>query len=346
MAKTTHKKHKFQQFLKVQPKAIELPSAEELVTLDYLQPEQTIPLVISPAINDIDITDWSESNRQFLEDKLCQHGAILFRNCNLTSIADFENLAQAMCPNLFGDYGDLPRTGVSDKIYNATPFPADQAILFHNESSHLHCYPQKIWFFCVQPAEIGGETPIVDCRQIYQLLDPKLQAKLNQKQLMYVRNYIEGLDVSWQDFFRTESKAVVEDYCNKAKIEFEWLLNNGLRTRKKRPAIIQHPYTKEAVFFNQIQLHHISYLDCKVRKSLLSIFGEENLPRNVYYGDGSPIEEKEILAINQAYQKSKVSFPWQKGDVLMLDNILTAHSRNPYKGKRKIVVAMGEITNN
>jgi alpha-ketoglutarate-dependent taurine dioxygenase len=308
MAKTTHKKHKFQQFLKVQPKAIELPSAEELVTLDYLQPEQTIPLVISPAINDIDITDWSESNRQFLEDKLCQHGAILFRNCNLTSIADFENLAQAMCPNLFGDYGDLPRTGVSDKIYNATPFPADQAILFHNESSHLHCYPQKIWFFCVQPAEIGGETPIVDCRQIYQLLD--------------------------------------EDYCNKAKIEFEWLLNNGLRTRKKRPAIIQHPYTKEAVFFNQIQLHHISYLDCKVRKSLLSIFGEENLPRNVYYGDGSPIEEKEILAINQAYQKSKVSFPWQKGDVLMLDNILTAHSRNPYKGKRKIVVAMGEITNN
>ena len=151
------------------------------------------------------------------------------------------------------------------------------------------------------------------------------------------------MDVRWQDFFHTEDKTVVEDTCLKSETEFEWLPNNGLRTRKIRPAIVKHKVTRSKVFFNQIQLHHISYLDSQVRESLLSVFGEQNLPRNVYYGDGSPLEAEDIEAIDNAYDRATVSFPWQRGDVLMLDNILTAHSRNPYKGERKIVVSMGEM---
>ena len=320
-----------------------MPSSEELIKTSFWQSEQSLPLVITPNVKDLDIFDWAKNERKFLEDKLLKYGAILFHDCQINSINDFENLAQSICPNLFSNYGDLPRTGVSDKVYGSTPYPEDKTILFHNESSHLHSYPQKIWFFCVQPAQEGGETPIVDCRQVYQILDPKVREKLEQKQLMYVRNYIKGLDVSWQNFFHTEDKKVVEEKCHQSQMEFEWLPNNDLRTYKIRPAIIQHPLTNEKIFFNQIQLHHISYLDRQVRGSLLSVFGSENLPRNIYYGDGSPLETKEIEAINRAYQQATISFPWQKGDVLMLDNLLTAHSRNPYKGKRKIVVAMGEI---
>ena len=99
------------------------------------------------------------------------------------------------------------------------------------------------------------------------------------------------------------------------------------------------------VFFNQIQLHHISFLEPSIQESLLSLFGEENLPRNVYYGDGSPIEKSVIDEITEVYQRLKVTFSWNKGDILMLDNMLTVHSRNPYIGYRKILVAMGEINN-
>jgi amino acid adenylation domain-containing protein len=342
-AEITKEKSKFNKFLKVKPKPINLPSSEELIKTSFLQPEQSLPLVITPDVQDLEIFEWVNNEKQFLESKLLKHGAILFRNCQLNSISDFEKLAQTICPSLFGNYGDLPRTGVSNKVYGSTPYPAEKTILFHNESSHLHCYPLKIWFSCVQPAREGGETPIVDCRQVYQLLDTQLKEKLQQKQLMYVRNYIEGLDVSWQDFFHTEDKSIVEDSCLQSEMQFEWLPNNGLRTSKKRPAIAQHPITQEKTFFNQIQLHHISYLDLQVRESLLSVFSAENLPRNVYYGDGSPLEPEDIEAINRAYQQASISFPWQKGDVLMLDNMLTAHSRNPYKGDRKIVVAMGEM---
>ena len=160
---------------------------------------------------------------------------------------------------------------------------------------------------------------------------------------MYVRNYIEGLDVSWQSFFHTDDKTVVEKACRQSSMDFEWLPNNGLRTRKVRPAISQHPQTGKFLFFNQVQLHHISCLESDVRASLLSTLGEENLPRNVYYGDGSRIEDSVMAEIEAVYQQAKVSFPWQQGDILMLDNMLTAHGRNPYKGSRKIVVAMGEM---
>ncbi|MDZ8262378.1 condensation domain-containing protein [Nostoc sp. ChiQUE01b] len=335
-------KSKLKNFKNFKPKAVKLPQGQ-LIKIDYLRPGETLPLVLKPELNDFDLIDWVQSNREFIETELLKHGAILLRGFNLDSVSTFENLAQAICPSLFGEYGDLPRVGISNKVYGSTPYPPDQAILFHNESSHMHCWPLKIWFFCIQPAKLGGETPIVDCRKVYQLLDPKLRARFEQKQLMYIRNYTEGLDVSWQDFFHTTDKTVVENYCCQAGIDFEWLSGNGLVTRKVRPAVSKHPKTGELVFFNQVQLHHISCLESSIRESLLLMFGEEKLPRNVYYGDGSAIEDSVMKEIGTVYQQATISFPWQKGDVLMLDNMLTAHGRNPYEGSRKILVAMGEM---
>ncbi|MEG4011367.1 MULTISPECIES: non-ribosomal peptide synthetase [unclassified Microcoleus] len=342
MQELKREKSNFSKFKSVKPKPVALPQGE-LITTDYLHPDELFPLVVKPAVADVDLADWAKNNREFIEAKLLQHGGILFRGFIGPVVSAFEQFALSICSELFGEYGDLPREGVSGKVYGSTPYPADKAILFHSESSHLHRWPMKIWFFCVQPAQQGGETPIVDCRKIYQLLDPKLREKFAQKQIMYVRNYTDGLDVSWKDFFQTEDKSVVEEYCRQAGMEFEWKAGNNLRTRKIRPAIAKHPKTKEMVFFNQLPLHHISCLDAATRASLLSVFGEENLPRNVYYGDGTLIEDSVMAEIQAVYAQAAVSFPWQAGDILMLDNMLAAHSRNPFIGSRKIVVAMGEM---
>ncbi|MEG4227987.1 amino acid adenylation domain-containing protein [Microcoleus sp. N9_B2] len=342
MQELKREKINFSKFKSIKPKEVALPEGE-LIKTEFLQPGELFPLVIKPAINNVDLADWAKNNRELIEAKLLQHGAILFRGFIDPVVSAFEQFALSICSELFGEYGDLPREGVSGKVYGSTPYPADKAILFHSESSHLHRWPMKIWFFCVQPAQQGGETPIVDCRKIYQLLDPKLREKFAQKQIMYVRNYTDGLDVSWKDFFKTEDKSVVEEYCRQAGMEFEWKAGNNLRTRKIRPAIAKHPKTQEMVFFNQLPLHHISCLDAATRASLLSVFGEENLPRNVYYGDGTPIEDSVMEEIQAVYAQAAVSFPWQAGDILMLDNMLAAHSRNPFIGSRKIVVAMGEM---
>jgi alpha-ketoglutarate-dependent taurine dioxygenase len=204
-------------------------------------------------------------------------------------------------------------------------------------------WPQKIMFFCVTAAREGGETPIADARRLYHLLDPAIRRRFAEKQLMYVRNYRQELDVSWQDFFRTTDRAEVERACREADEEFEWMKDASLRTRKVRPAICKHPLTGEDVFFNQILAHHVSCLEPATRESLLSLFGEEGLPRNVYYGDGSRIEDSVISELREIYQRAAVVFPWQENDILLLDNMLTAHARNPFTGPRQIMVAMGDM---
>ena len=80
-----------------------------------------------------------------------------------------------------------------------------------------------------------------------------------------------------------------------------------------------------------------------MRSSLSALFAQEDMPRNCFYGDGSPIEDAAMESICKAYEELEVSFPWQQGDILMLDNMLTAHARNPFEGQRKIYVSMGDM---
>jgi len=44
------------------------------------------------------------------------------------------------------------------------------------------------------------------------------------------------------------------------------------------------------------------------------------------YGDGSPIEDSVIEEIRAAYQQESTTLTWRQGDLLVLDNMLVAHS--------------------
>jgi hypothetical protein len=307
-----------------------------------LEAGSTLPLLIEPDGVDINLAEWAGAQREFVNQKLLEHGALLFRSFEVASVMQFEKFAAAVCDELFGEYGDLPREEQGGKVYGSTPYPADERILFHNESSHMHQWPMLIFFYCVTPALQGGESPIIDCRRIYREMEPRIRDPFESKGLLYVRNFTAGLDVSWQDFFHTTDRSVVESYCRKNGIEFEWK-GNDLRMRQLAPAVVKHPQTGELCFFNQLQLHHISCLAPGVRQSLLSMMPEEDLPRNVYYGDGTPIEDSVMESIGALYQKLGVAFPWRRHDVLMLNNMLVAHSRNAFVGERKIVVALGNL---
>jgi alpha-ketoglutarate-dependent taurine dioxygenase len=215
-------------------------------------------------------------------------------------------------------------------------------ILFHNESSHLATWPLRQFFFCVTPAPDRGETPLLDCREVYDALDPELRDQFESKGLMYVRNFSEGIDVPWQEFFKTDSKAEVEKTCADAGMSCEWT-EGGLRISQVAPAVTTHPRTGEKLFFNQVQLHHVSCLDDETRTALRQLFADEDLPRNVYFGDGTPIPDEVIDRIGELYEELCVEFPWQKGDLIAVDNMLVAHARRPFSGPRKLLVAMGEM---
>ena len=325
-----------------QPMAMSL-SSEELVNVTHLQPEKTLPLVIQPKLKDLNLPIWSENNRKFIKTNLLQYGGILFRGFDVNTQNDFEQFINSMCPQLmYYLEGATPRTQLSDKVYTSTEFPPEHSIALHNELSYVITWPMKIWFCCIQPPTQQGETPIADMRKVFQRISPQIKERFIEKGWMLVRNFGDGFGLPWQRSFRTNDQAVVEEYCRHAQIEIEWQDNNRLRTRQVRSAVAQHPDTGEMVWFNHIVFWHVSSLEPQFRERFLSEFSEADLPYNTYYGDGSPIENSVIAEIREAYQQETIAFPWQKGDILMLDNMLVAHGRNPYSGPRKILTAMGE----
>ena len=159
---------------------------------------------------------------------------------------------------------------------------------------------------------------------------------------MYVRNYGDGLDLTWENVFQTTLKSEVEDYCRTTDIQFEWKDGGRLKTWQVCQAACLHPKAVQMVWFNQAHLFHVSSLKREVRESLVPAFKEDDLPRNAYYGDGSPIETSVLEEIREIYEQEAITFPWQDGDILMLDNMLTAHGRRPYRGARKVLVGMAD----
>jgi alpha-ketoglutarate-dependent taurine dioxygenase len=319
--------------------------SETLVRKQYSSASTAPPVTIEPVAAGVDLPEWAANHCDAIRDELRNVGAVLFRGFRVGSAEAFEPVARVLCGELYSEYGDLPGATPGAQVYKSTPYPEDRTILFHNESSHLSSWPKTMCFCCVQASPEGGETPVADCRAIYQRLPADLREAFERKGLLYVRNFIPGLDVSWRAFFRTDDRAVVEAYCRQAGMTCDWWGDDCLRTTQFRPAVVTHPDTGEKTFFNQILLHHLSCLEQVERETLRATFDDEQFPRSARFGDGSPIPDAvvaEVLALT--IDVSRV-FAWEAGDLLLVDNMLVSHSRNPYRGPRRILVAMGEMVN-
>ena len=322
-------------------------SQEELVKTSYLKGEEGFPLVVQPNVDNVNLVTWASCNNNFIKAQLLKYGAILFRGFDGDSATRFENFARAISPQLI-DYSEraAPRKEVGSRIYTSTEYPSDQCIPMHHEMSYSHNWPTKIWFYCQQPAQQRGGTPIASDRVVFKLIAPEIKERFVQKKVMYVRNYGEGVDLSWQEAFQTEDRAAVEAYCRKVHTEFEWRGANRLRTRQVRQAVATHPQTGETVWFNHAHMFHISNVEPAVRDSLLSEFKEDELPRNAFYGDGTPIESSVLEEVREVYRQAAVTFTWRQGDIMMLDNFLVSHGRESFVGPRRILVAMAELYTN
>lgn len=350
MKNTKTEKYYPKQLAAVRRKSVNL-SQDGLIKTSYLQAENSLPLVIQPIIDALNLRIWTQNNYSWIENQLLQHGGILFRGFQVDGVNEFEQFIQAVSKDLLKySYRSTPRSQVSGNIYTSTEYPATHFIALHNEMSYSRTWPMKIAFFCIKKAEQAGETPIADSRKIFERLNPKIKHKFMQQGVMYVRNYGVGLDLSWQNVFNTDNKLEVEKYCYDAGIQIEWkngdaygkLCGLRLKTSQICQAAAKHPKTSEIVWFNQAHLFHISNLEPTVREQLWANFEEEDLPRNAYYGDGTAIEVSVLEEIREIYQQETIIFPWQEGDVLLLDNMLSAHGRMPFQGSRKIVVGMAE----
>lgn len=343
MASKATEEMSFEKFRSASRRVITL-SQEELIRRGFYDSETSFPLLLEPTIDDVNLASWARANTDLIEKELLSYGAILFRNFDVSSLVQFRQFVTAIRPELL-NYCEraAPRIEVDKEIYTSTEYPADQYIPLHHEMSYSHNWPTKIWFFCALPAQSGGRTPIADDRRVFQKLNPKIVQRFIEKKVMYVRNYGEGVDLSWREAFQTEDRTVVMNYCRKTGMQAEWRDNDRLRTRAIRQVIATHPQTGDTVWFNHAHMFHVSNLSAAVRDALLAEFKEDELPRNAFYGDGSAIESSVLDEIRETYNATAIAFPWQRGDVLMVDNFLVSHGRAPFVGPRKILVALADL---
>jgi alpha-ketoglutarate-dependent taurine dioxygenase len=317
-------------------------SKGEMVRVEPPPTGGLFPLLLTPAIEDLNLPSWAEANRALIDSLIDRHGALLFRGFGLKSAEDLAHFIKASSgePPLEYHERSSPRSTVSGNVYTSTDYPADQSIALHNENSYRLTFPMRIYFQCVIPARTGGETPLANSRGVLRRIPEAIRERFMEKQVLYVRNYSDGFGVSWQTAYQTQDKAEVEEICGRDGIEFEWKSGDRLRTRSVRPAIIKHPRTSELSWFNHAVFFHVTSLEPSIGKALLSELGEENLPTNTYYGDSSRIEADELADLRAAYDAETVRFAWQSCDVLMVDNLLTSHGRRPYEGDRRVLVGM------
>lgn len=303
------------------------------------------PLLVEPGVPDMDVSAWCDAHRQLVDRWLLEHRAVLFRGFEVASAERLEELVamtssggRMECPD-----ESTPRAAVADRIYESTVYPAHEAIQLHNEASYCDAWPRKIYFCCIRPARERGATPLADVRRVASRIPPGVLEQFAVHGVAYVRNFNdEGIGLSWQKAFWTDDPRKVEAYCRDNDIRYQWKSGGGLRTTTVRPAFRRHPQSGEMLWFNHAVFFNSAAYSEEMRGALIAALGRENLPFESYFGDGRPIDPGIVRGILDVYDQEKVSFSWERGDVLLLDNMTIAHGRESFAGDRTVIVAMAE----
>ncbi|STX28801.1 pyoverdine biosynthesis regulatory gene SyrP-like protein [Legionella beliardensis] len=280
--------------------------------------------------------------KQEFETLLLTYGAIIFRNLPVTEASQFAYFIEKLSLGKFFSYvgGDSPRSKLMDGIYTSTEAPPKIYIPLHQELSYLQTYPKHIYFFCeIEPAT-RGETIIGDAREVYKQLDPKLVARFQDKKITYISHYYQKsklMDLinhfarshkSWLEVFETTDPEEVMQFCKKSNIELHWLGKNWIELKHTMSPLLQHPITKETVWFNQAHLFDFSPKLLGLLRFLaakLVYFRRLTRLHEVTFADGDKISRKDIYHIMDILDKCTASIPWKRGDIMHFSDAWPGH---------------------
>ena len=297
---------------------------------------------------------WFRDHRPAFEAAVLEHGAVVLRGFAIQSTEDFAQLVAHFTPHAMGYAGGATaRQTIKGNVYEASRIPPEVTIMLHQEMAYLPNYPRLLAFFCRSPARQGGATTIGDMRRFTAMVPEHVLSKVKKMGVRYLRNFRspdtrdERSDPiynhrTWQEAFFTSDPREVEQNCRERKLDFEWLPDGSLTTSNRLPGWVRHPQTGDVVWFNHIasQIIHRRWMGDKFN-DFHRIYGDD-LPRatDTRYGDGARVADADFTRIHDLLEEVTVEFPWQGGDVMFVDNILTAHGRMPFAGERDVQVAL------
>ncbi|MEU5864335.1 MULTISPECIES: TauD/TfdA family dioxygenase [unclassified Nonomuraea] len=289
------------------------------------------------------VQDRIRAGHRALRESLTSHGALLFRGFEVGGVEGFDAAVRAFSgtPLAYTERSS-PRSVIKGNVYTSTDYPPEEEIFLHNENSYQAVWPMVLFFHCMRPPESQGATPLASTREVHDTLDPAVREEFERRGWMVVRTYDDELGMPWSEAFNTSDRDEVTAYCERNGVRATWLGDGRLRTEAVRAAVHRHPVTGEPVWFNHATFFHVTTLPEAVREGLLEMCGEEGLPSNTYYGDGGAIPDEVTDHLRKCYRAASRRFDYAADDLLVIDNMLTSHGREPYTGARRIAVAMAE----
>ncbi|MFK4148691.1 TauD/TfdA family dioxygenase [Streptomyces sp. NPDC004065] len=286
---------------------------------------------------------WAAEHREALRAQVTEHGAVLVRGLGLRDADQVGSVFAALAGTLMTEREAFaPRELHGPRVYSSTAWPANQPMCMHHELSYAHEVPGLMLFACLTAPAEGGATALADAEEVLRALPAELSERFEREGWLLTRSYNDEIGASLEESFGSDDRETVENYCRAHAIEFAWEPDGTLRTRQRRSAVVDHPVTGRRCWFNQIAFLNEWTLAPEVREYLVDEYGQDGLPFNTRFGDGTPIGEDVVELLNSTYEAHTRREPWQDGDVMLVDNIRTAHSREPFTGERQVLVAMAE----
>jgi len=291
--------------------------------------------------------EWVRRHRATLDELMVRHGAVVLRDFPVITAQDFDDLMAVFPPYEAGYVGGgAPRANVVGKVLEATRAAKELFLCLHQEMAYLTAYPGRIAFFCRKPAESGGETIIASMVEFTRRLPPAIRERLERCGVRGVRNYApagtgqsEVADardgIAWDDAFGTSDRAQVEKLCAARDLEPVWKDNGGLAVITKLDPFAVHPFTGERLYRSIIHTSNIDTLTGKLTHKM-----EGPLATGYTFGDGTPLEIADAQVLHDILNELTMSWKWQAGDVMLLDNLQIAHGRNRYQGTRETLVSL------
>lgn len=291
-----------------------------------------------------EFTSWSASNAGRLRALLLESGALLFRGFGFEHPAAFQEFTRIFAPTLRRYVGGAsPRKRVHENVYTSTDASPRHRMSQHHEASYLASMPAVVAFLCQVPAATGGCTPLARGRLVTAQLPAEIRDVFARRGVRYVNSLHGGMGFgkSWQATFETTDRAEVEEVLRADGYTWQWRPDGGLRTERFDTAFKTHPVTGESIWVTQVDYWHPSSLDPATRQQVGRLLAEPDFPTYVTFGDGGTIDEPMLNDVRRVVASETVRFEWQAGDVLVCDNFLVSHGRDPFTGPRKVLVALG-----
>lgn len=302
------------------------------------------PIIRTPRLADqASARSWLVEHMEAIRAELLCHGHLLIRGLPIKRQEHFAELRDILVRRRAA-YKEkaTPRSDYGADVYSSTDLPPVQPIRQHNENSYTLDFPGLLLFCCLDAPDAGGATTVADVRQVRAALPSDLVERFRAKGWLLTRNYHAHAGLTWQTAFATDEREEVAEYCARNLIGHSWQGDAGLRTVQRRSALIRHPQTQEQVWFNHAAFWSRWSLDKDVLEVMEMTYGTDGLPFDTSFGDGGELSAEDVNVLNEAYDSATRRESWQPGDLMLVDNILSAHGRDAYRGSRKILVAMGE----